>query len=191
MANQQTGNYQLSQWERTDRIMMEDFNRDNAKIDTAIKDLADKVAAEETARAAANTAMADRVTALEGKTGLQLLKSAKQSTTGSTLKIDVSGVDWSQWAEVIVVADEKSSIQYKFSPVGHSALTYCQDNSMLVLFPMYQANMWVMGLLVSQSGATQAYLQRAYSGLTELSIVGYNSNQPIAAGSTLKLYGRK
>lgn len=39
MANQQTGNYQLSQWERTDRIQMEDFNHDNAKIDTALKTL--------------------------------------------------------------------------------------------------------------------------------------------------------
>ena len=33
---QQTGNYQLSQWEMTDRIQMEDFNGDNAKIDAAL-----------------------------------------------------------------------------------------------------------------------------------------------------------
>lgn len=25
-----TANFQLTQWEKTDRIMMEDFNRDNA-----------------------------------------------------------------------------------------------------------------------------------------------------------------
>ena len=36
-----TANFQLTQWEKTDRIMMEDFNRDNAAIDTALKSNAD------------------------------------------------------------------------------------------------------------------------------------------------------
>lgn len=34
-----TQNYQLSQWEMTDRIRMEDFNGDNAKIDAALAGL--------------------------------------------------------------------------------------------------------------------------------------------------------
>ena len=33
----QTTNYQLSQWESTDRILMSDFNSDNAKLDAALK----------------------------------------------------------------------------------------------------------------------------------------------------------
>ena len=32
-----TANFQLTQWEKTDRIMMEDFNRDNAAIDAALQ----------------------------------------------------------------------------------------------------------------------------------------------------------
>ena len=32
----QTENYQLNQWEKTDRILMEDFNEDNRKIDEAL-----------------------------------------------------------------------------------------------------------------------------------------------------------
>ena len=32
-----TANFQLTQWEKTDRIMMEDFNRDNAAIDAALR----------------------------------------------------------------------------------------------------------------------------------------------------------
>ena len=32
----QTSNYQLNQWEKTDRILMEDFNGDNAKVDAAL-----------------------------------------------------------------------------------------------------------------------------------------------------------
>ena len=33
MPSNQTPNYALNQWERDDRILMEDFNADNAKID--------------------------------------------------------------------------------------------------------------------------------------------------------------
>ena len=35
----QTQNYQLNQWEKTDRIKMEDFNGDNEKIDAALNGL--------------------------------------------------------------------------------------------------------------------------------------------------------
>ena len=31
-----TTNYQLNQWEKSDRIMMDDFNADNQKIDAAL-----------------------------------------------------------------------------------------------------------------------------------------------------------
>ena len=45
-----TANFQLTQWEKTDRIMMEDFNRDNAAIDAALKSNADAITAEAAAR---------------------------------------------------------------------------------------------------------------------------------------------
>ena len=41
MPSNQTPNYKLNQWEKSDRIQMEDFNADNAKIDAAIKAEAD------------------------------------------------------------------------------------------------------------------------------------------------------
>ena len=45
MPTNHTPNYQLSQWERDDRILMEDFNADNAKIDAAIAGHEGRVAA--------------------------------------------------------------------------------------------------------------------------------------------------
>ena len=36
-----TTNYQLNQWAKSDRVMMDDFNADNAKIDAALKANAD------------------------------------------------------------------------------------------------------------------------------------------------------
>ena len=40
-----TTNYQLNQWAKSDRVKMEDFNADNAKIDAALKAEADARAA--------------------------------------------------------------------------------------------------------------------------------------------------
>ena len=45
MPSNQTPNYALSQWERDDRVLMEDFNADNAKIDAALAALAEAHAA--------------------------------------------------------------------------------------------------------------------------------------------------
>ena len=47
----QTTNYQLSQWESTDRILMSDFNSDNAKLDAALGTLAQTVTGHTTALA--------------------------------------------------------------------------------------------------------------------------------------------
>ena len=42
MASNQTTNYGLNQWEATDQVLRTEFNADNAKIDAALKGLADK-----------------------------------------------------------------------------------------------------------------------------------------------------
>ena len=41
MPSNQTTNYQLSQWSKSDQVKMEDFNADNAKIDAALAQKAD------------------------------------------------------------------------------------------------------------------------------------------------------
>ena len=53
MASQETPNNRLSRWAGTDRILMEEFNSDNEKIDAALKGNADGVAALQTALAGA------------------------------------------------------------------------------------------------------------------------------------------
>ena len=45
MPSSQTPNYALSQWSKDDRILMDDFNADNAKIDAAIAGHEGRVAA--------------------------------------------------------------------------------------------------------------------------------------------------
>ena len=77
LSMNKTANFQLNQWEKTDRIMMEDFNRDNAAIDTALKGNADAVAAETAAREAADTALGK-------KAGLQLIQTVPFPEGGSS-----------------------------------------------------------------------------------------------------------
>ena len=43
MASNYTTNYQLNQWQPTDAVQRVEFNQDNAKLDTALKSLADQV----------------------------------------------------------------------------------------------------------------------------------------------------
>ena len=52
MASNHTTNYNLNQWEATDKVLRTDFNADNAKIDAALAGLAGTVA-EHTASLAA------------------------------------------------------------------------------------------------------------------------------------------
>ena len=59
MPSSQTPNYKLSQWSKSDRVQMEDFNADNAKIDGALKAQDAALAAEASARQSAIAAEAD------------------------------------------------------------------------------------------------------------------------------------
>ena len=66
MPSNQTSNYQLNQWERSDKVQMEDFNADNAKIDAALGTLATRVSqkAEQSALQAEADARAAAITSL-------------------------------------------------------------------------------------------------------------------------------
>ena len=88
-----TANFQLTQWEKTDRIMMEDFNRDNAAIDAALKANADAITAEAAAREAA-------VTALASKSRFTKLGEWSLSADATTFEIPLTGIDWANWDKV-------------------------------------------------------------------------------------------
>ena len=74
-----TQNYQLSRWAKDDRIMMEDFNADNEKIDAALKAANDRIdtkadaaaLSEETgARTAADSSFAGQLAELAANLGV-------------------------------------------------------------------------------------------------------------------------
>lgn len=96
-----TENYQLNQWELADRIRMEDFNGDNAKIDAALKSQAEALAAETTAREAADATLRNE----------NCWVKLKDVTVGAVNSVSIStaDIDWSQYRMVEIVMSVQSS----------------------------------------------------------------------------------
>lgn len=65
-----TTNYQLNQWDKTDRIQMEDFNADNAMLEQVLMELATRTnSLERTCASLGNCAVYTETYAGTGKTG--------------------------------------------------------------------------------------------------------------------------
>ena len=96
-----TQNYQLCLWDEDDRILMEDFNGDNTKIDAALKANADAI----TDLEATVGDQAAELDALGGRAGAQLLASGSAPVGENAFTISMAGVTWSQWKTVYIVVE--------------------------------------------------------------------------------------
>ena len=99
-----TSNYGLKRWDGEGRILVEEFNDNWDKIDTAIKGSADKAAA---AMAAA--------TALEKKMDLQLIGTRTAPAQSNQVQINLD-IDWSKWSEVQILIDPKFTAAAGYYP---------------------------------------------------------------------------
>ena len=77
MPSNFTKNYSLSQWERSDKVLMDDFNADNAKIDAAL--------------------------AFHPSAELICSVTVEEETT--QLELDISQVDWSRYMALALMVD--------------------------------------------------------------------------------------
>lgn len=182
-----TANFQLTQWEKTDRIMMEDFNRDNAAIDAALKSNADKAAA---ALAAAS--------ALEQKLGLQHIQTVN-GTTGNA-SIFTYSIDWDQWTEVLFFLTPKLSgsnltyqIYFENKSMTSDGSVYFSGtlggDSSFVVYPFSSKNTSLKGQFF---GGNTFSNPRTYQKLGDRLILSPNgSGTTVNAGTTLMIYGRK
>ena len=77
---------------------MSDFNADNAKIDAALKTQAEAISA----LGAQLDAKADQadLTALANRSRFTKLKEVDITSDTTSIEIDLSGIDWAQWANV-------------------------------------------------------------------------------------------
>lgn len=179
-----TANFQLTQWEKTDRIMMEDFNRDNAAIDTALKGSADAVAAETAAREAADTALGK-------KAGLQLIQTIPFPEGGSSADKPLT-IQWSDWAIVLAVYQEPSdgrSYTLSFTTANAKVHPIIYDGpdvqTCALYFPLYDQSRPVRGLLWS---AEKLSYTTTYEALTGIQLKA-NTDSGSIAGAKVTFYG--
>ena len=109
-----TQNYQLCLWDEDDRILMEDFNGDNQKLETALASLAAADTAEQQTRAAQDAAIRQEFAAADTALGQQISTAAAAvpivklmdysvPANVSRVSIDMSQIDLAQYAEVRVL----------------------------------------------------------------------------------------
>ena len=151
---EKTNQYQLNQWDAGDRILREDFNRDNANVEAGLVALGQRVTAEQTAReqavTAEQTARAQAISAAQSqlesakadKTALAelaarvdampfvRLRSITTSTAVNQIDVDMSGIDLRQYAFLLVAPQlscGESDIQVRVN--GEANYWYYRDNS--------------------------------------------------------------
>ena len=84
MATNQTTNYQLNQWEPTDQVLRTDFNADNAKLDTALKNQADSLTT-------LTAAVSSNTSALNGKGNCQVYSTSYAGAGTSSCSVSLPG----------------------------------------------------------------------------------------------------
>lgn len=141
MASQQTPNYNLNQWEKTDRIMMDDFNADNEKLDAALLSKLGKA---------------------------QIIKTIPVNSAERQLDIDLRDVDWSKWDTVGIFYnaynhfsdDTDTAVAVGGSPTsatswGVSGESYFfmgkPSPTIILLFPLHDKTREVWGLFFAGS----------------------------------------
>ena len=128
-----TEHYQLNQWEYPDRILMSDFNADNARIDAALAAANAAVAAEAGNRqtavnaeaSARQSAINSAVQTLTAKTAVTCL--GKYGGNGSQIACSLSGAEWSRYGLLLVGAylpSSNTSAYITTSAGGANALSY-------------------------------------------------------------------
>ena len=111
---QHTTNYALTQWEPTDRILMQDFNSDNTKLEAALSALAEADNTEQQNRTAQNAAIRQEFAASNAsllqqlnqlKAEIPIVKLLDISVPAAVTRVDVdlSQIDFTQYAAVRVL----------------------------------------------------------------------------------------
>ncbi|MGM9573690.1 MAG: hypothetical protein ACI3VJ_04610 [Hominicoprocola sp.] len=191
---QHTQNYQLSLWAKDDRIMMEDFNADNEKIDAALKANADAVGAlqtgkadaaalsEETgARTAADSTLTARVTALEQGVKLVRLGTYTTAAFNQEVTFDLQSTDMSEYAALLLFL----SAPKLNNTTGKLYLTVNGEN--LLLLKVYDTDAGSMLAWLQNAGGT--IVGGAFSASSSGSLIDSHGGSMSAQWSALQSVG--
>ena len=167
-----TTNYQLNQWEKTDRIMMDDFNTDNAKLETAL-------------------------TALNRSAHFQTLFDETVAEDTNHFAVPLSSIDWSQWRTLLFEfhpAADTSSMLYicrNGMETENFALLPNTYPSRLILLPFGCGDFMVTSIFIGGGdNRHRSYPNITFSQLHSIDISRTSSsNDCLKAGSRIVLLG--
>ena len=108
MASNHTTNYNLNQWEATDKVLRTEFNEDNAKIDAALKGLSDQVA---------------------GKAAQSAVDALTQSVSGKANQSDVTALSQTVAEHTAALAEKGNCMIYTTSYTGNGKVGSSDRNS--------------------------------------------------------------
>lgn len=190
----ETSNYKLSQWDKTDRIEMEDFNEDNQKIDAALAGLAEQVG--------------DKPSKAELAATQKWVKIGEATLAASAIQIDVTVPDVEQYAFLFLLFDVSGCPEMGLMWTGMSeyaviandgtnALNRCCGR--ITVVPLKNGGIMVHSrcyTLPKGSDRNNFFTQikAAASGTITVSVTGKNRDGeigPLAAGSQLMVCGLK
>lgn len=188
----ETSNYKLSQWDKTDRIKMEDFNEDNQKIDAALA--AEKQARENADAAQLSTLRSENLWVKIGETEL--------TAAANELSIPVENPD--QYNRFLIQYSTSGPKKLYFSISGGSSVTLFSDSYVLDSY-LGQAEMvrgYPSGIRIVcdggvysnnsvwTPGANAYYRTFAFTSISSLGLAA-GTGETLAAGTHVAVYGLK
>ena len=201
-----TTNYQLSQWETTDRILMADFNSDNAKLDAALA--AHDAALASKADATDVAALTQTMAALTPKAGLQRIGGDLSVASASQYwTISLSAVNWAEWKAVYVYIDPyaNSSGRYIITWGGNTSrnMGYQDVNTsrggagrrcpLVVFYPLFSGAQQAGGISIGTVNGGIFNLELDYGANDSIVLVPNSSSSSynFLPGSVCRIYGEK
>lgn len=190
---QQTEQYQLNQWELSDRVRMEDFNADNTKLEAALAGLQTGLSGLGTNLSGLSGSISGINTALAGKCGrLQQFKSQQAITNSEGKKYVASSLgvtNWNTWDcalwffdlhETTFQGGEKITFALNQSSgtIDDYQVTLDGGSVVLALFPMSDKMSTVKGFVLG-AGAYPLVIPVTFD-----SIIGFTIRKPTGATST-------
>ena len=171
-----TTNFNLSQWAKSDRIQMADFNADNAKIEAAL-----------------TRALVEP----------RLIKTVTLTTQQAWNYVPVDDIDWAAWSavgiEVPYRPDSSDTTTLSCHP-NSGALAYCQSGKLglmqsainpfvLLLLPMHDPERLVSSLAFVKDGGYGYAPSIQFKDLTNITVIYNSETKHYPVGQKIYVWG--
>ena len=168
MSTNHTEHYSLCQWLATDQVQRADFNQDNARIDTALKGLADR-------------------------TGLVLLSSVTLTEEQVSYEFPTEELDWSQWymihLDVIPAAGSGDGQYVCFSSIYDKITSVAPNGTHVALCPFGRPDARLSALYWSSSCGLFRTENMTFQAIPNISVRSDEFSHRLMPGSSFIMRG--